>query len=340
MNSDTILTSIKGKQNDAAGLIERYCRDNHLIPVKSDTDLLPPELLAAGGVYFCYDPFDQLPDEIFQYRVRGGPCGDNATAVKEGEYISLTVPCGYGETLVAPLLGAAASLLKEVLDEPEISRHELQQYAAEFNTMRYGMRGIFAAKRKWPDVIPASTVAALIEAAAFLPPELITEELLSMAQLLRNEGETESDAVPVMVVAGEKIEDSLLDEIESAGFAVVEDDLPMGRRLFDTSFNHESPRLVEDILHSWSYRAYNWKVRSLHERDELVYSQLTSMRLEGAILIQDYLSEGQRAQYAAIRHMLMIRGIDPVEVTSDTCGIALRRYHSSAYATLHVDVSS
>lgn len=306
-------------------------------------DMFPPEITASLGLVPLRIPLPMT-----------GHCtaaGAAEIATREGLYDILVVPrgcagrdrvsegtvrvhefaCppGWGEESCR-IMELSLGKLLEAAGAPalaSIDPRNLAAVTAGYNASRRMVRGILSARRKKPDLLSCRDLGVILEAAMALPPSVTAEYLAAVLDALNRTGSAGDGAMtPALVYASFAGGADVLDEIEEAGCLIVEDDLCGGRRQYDMSYNHESADLYREILDAFSYRPLCPSVRSVEERNALLYSMVKGQGIETVIFIRDLCCASRQRDIGALRVRLMRSGVDPLVVTSSDAAEKVREY--------------
>ena len=244
--------------------------------------------------------------------------------------LSFAVPHGHGEDAAVALHESIGELLKSLGAEgiDRLDADRLAKAVAQYDSVRRLVRGVSSlrsSRRKW--LLP-SELMEIYEAASVLPPESVADQLTCLLEALNELPSVEMPPPSHTVLArGGFFEGTgALDEIETAGCVVAEDDSCGGRRQFDISYNPESRGLYYEMLDSLSYRPLCPSLRPANERFDLLYRDLKNYGIEMVIFLRDTMDRAMLEELETLRVRLMRAGIDPLVVRSDDAGNSVAEY--------------
>jgi len=249
--------------------------------------------------------------------------------IKSKQCVKFFNPPGYGEQASILLHESIDNMLKET-GLPGIRGldvNSLKKITKEYNDLRRLVRGICDLRKTKPDLLSNEDLFCLIEAALIFPPSVVTDFFVSIYSAMSEIRSEYSHSMPfTMVYAGILHDGKILDDVESAGCIVAEDDTVNGRRSFDLSVNPESDYVYYELLDAYSYNPLSSPLRSREERFELLYKLLRNYGIEFITFIEDLCSDSQKNEIDYLRVKLMRLGIDPLSTDSNNICYMVENY--------------
>ncbi len=302
-------------------------------------DMLPVEVLSAYDLLPLKLPavmLNELRDgttggqegsHLYDWIVLSEQCCNRHRYERGSDIPILTFynPGGYGEHASRTLHRSLDDLLRKMgISLEKLDTARLIEMTELYNAMRRLVRGISEMRRENPQLLSNDDMIALFEAAQCLPPALVIEHLLRVREAINTAENIDPPhcEISALVSGGILTDGSFLDEIESAGCLVAEDDLCNGRRQFDLSFNVNAPSLYHEILDAYSYRPLCPSKRDAQERFELLYRLLGDHDIAVVIFLRDPVCQCRNEQIEFLRVKLMRAGIDPLVISPPSVSAA------------------
>ena len=342
-----LLTPFHNMFADYISVISSYKNNTSKKVLALSCDFLPFEILAAYNTTPLKIP-STMANQIHQLNTPSAPVMEPVTlpfdliishnSCPDFPALPLTqnIPLyccntfkGYGEDASIEIHEIMGALLQENdFGNIDLLQNEtLQNAAAPIDTVRKLVRGISSLRSEKPDLLSNSDIFTIFEAAICFPAELVIDSLQRILDAMNSESSLyTNNNIPVLVNAWSIKDFSLLDEIEDAGFIIVEDDICGGRRQFDLSFNVASGYLYYEILNSFSFKPLCPSIRPADERFDLLYKLLRNHGISTVLFLTDKDDAFHSDQTEYLRKKLMRSGIDPVIADTDTIIDAVTTY--------------
>ena len=298
-------------------------------------DFLPFEVLSAYNIHPLVLPRNYsvqntmpLPSSI-DFIVHPENCCRPLPSGKDSKIITIpSIPGGYGEDAASHWATTVGDFITRVtgLAHPIQDPAQLTSVTEKYNEIRRMVRGIAALRVEKPYLMSNKDLECVFEAALCLPFDILRDQLSAIRDALNSAVDSRPrTGIPALAYGGFTVAPGLLDDLESAGFAIVEDDICGGRRSFDLSHNSSSTELYAEILNAFSFRPFCPCLRDQASRFELLYKLLGSYGIETVILIEDEGCPARGSQVEYLRVKLMRAGIDPLVLKpGDAVSIAKR----------------
>jgi hypothetical protein len=342
-----LLTPFHDMFADYISVVSSYKNNTGRKVLALSCDFLPFEILAAYNTTPLKIPFT-IAHQIHQMNTLSAPDMEHVTLPFDliishnscpdfpalfltqniQEYCCNTFN-GYGEDASIEIHEIIGTLLREnnLGDIEALQNETLQNTAAPIDTVRKLVRGISSLRREKPDLLSNSDIFTIFDAAMCFPAELVIDTLQGLLDAMNSESSHyRNDHIPVLVNAWSIRDFSLLDDIEDAGFIIVEDDICGGRRQFDLSFNVASGYLYYEILNSFSFKPLCPSIRPAGERFDLLYKLLRNHGISTVLFLTDKDNPVHSGQTEYLRKKLMRSGIDPVIADTDNIIDAVTTY--------------
>ncbi|MCX7678179.1 MAG: 2-hydroxyacyl-CoA dehydratase family protein, partial [Spirochaetes bacterium] len=245
-------------------------------------DFLPFEILRTFDIH----PIVVSPDRIFDMEplidavILPQNCCHRIPSSEKIKKITVpSFPQEYGESAISPWNAFLLEIIEKIANKSfqKISNEKLFESAHLYSSLRRTVRGISYMRKEKPILLTNKDLWTIFSHALIFPPEYTIPQLSTVLDWL-NQEKIES-ALPSItsIFFGRCHNDvNILDELEQIGFLIVEDDCCIGRRSFDLSYNTESSHLWDEIILSFSFRAFCPCVRSVADRLELLSKLLHS----------------------------------------------------------------
>ena len=160
--------------------------------------------------------------------------------------------------------------LRDTLQEvsgTEITDGKLSDSIRLFNGIRKQLLKLYDIRREKPGLLKAWDVSQVVAAGMVMPREDYAPKLNELIGLLEQAPAPACDGIPVVVHGSlcERCGRNVLDEIEACGGVVVDDDLYVGSKYFNTLYDEELPPM-EALLDAYLHRVSPCPTR-YEERD-------------------------------------------------------------------------
>lgn len=306
-------------------------------------DFLPFEVIAAAGVVpliipraisgsCCNDKdvLETLQADYYDYIIHPENCCCSLGSLDDRpKVLTAFFPAGYGEDAHVPLSDELDRLLHKMglPGVGAISKDSLREHAIVYNGLRRAIRGISALRRGRPWLLSHVDFQVLMDAAMGLPVEMVIESLLNILKTMGDEREMPEGKGPHALVYGGSGEAAyIFDDIEEEGIIIAEDDMCGGRRQFDLSINTESAYLYDEIIDAFTYRPLCPVVRTVAERQSLLYAMLKGQGIELVIFFGHECCAPKNRDIDYLRVRLMRSGIDPLVLSKESEVALVREY--------------
>jgi hypothetical protein len=318
----THINSLRGLIANLDSVISRVKESTGATLLGFTCDFLPFEVLSSFNIFPLVFPRSlsaQDTDSLLQtidYTVKPETCCRPLGTADRDKLISISsIPGGYGEAAVSEWESLVEDVITRItgIPHPVPDAVQLSASAEKYNEIRRMVRGIAALRAEYPSLMSNAELGVVFEAALCLPRDILLEQLTLIRDAL-NAGSNHRPrpGIPALAYGGFSVKPELLDEIESAGFAIIEDDICCGRRSFDLSHDTSSTGLYAEILNAFSFRPFCPCLRDQASRFDLLYRLLGSYGIETVLLIGDEECPARAAQADYLRVKLMRSGIDPL----------------------------
>ncbi len=330
---NSIIASLRKDNDNIPTLLLNFKKATGMILAGMPCDFLPFEILHACGIYPFIIPPGLKPRADFRINpdiiiapARCCALPDSNSAIQK--IIVDDIPQKHGDNS----LHAWKTLIDDILAKIKgkavaISRDELRASSEKYAILRRLIRGIVLMRREKPDALPHVNLEVIFSVSLALPPELITEKLSSLLDALNDyPSRAYGNPIPALVYGRCRNQAMHFDDLEKAGFLIVEDDICGGRRSFDLSYNTTSEHLLDEIINAFSFRPFCPCLRSAASRFELLYMLIGSYGVETVIFIDDGACPARASHFAFMRPRLMRLGIDPLLLHPDSLIEDAQRY--------------
>ena len=311
-------------------IIKSYKEKNKVKVVGYSCDNFPIEVLAAFG--FLPLRFPPLLDnsgrcfsnhlvkkEIYDYVVLSAPCHPQAITPENSSSIYFFKPFeGHGSEASLQLHHEMEALLKflGVSNIRNMDPENLKKVVTKYNNLRRIMKELHEVRFENHQNLNYNDYLLLMTVATALPPDFIMPHLSRMLRVLSEKKRGARRMLPVVVYGGLLAKADFLEDIEEAGFFILDDDFCNGRRQFDLLHETDSEYLYYEILKAFSYKSLCPGNRSAELRFELFYRLMKNFEIEAIIFIEDKVCAKRREEIDFLRKKLMAIGVDPLVIKS------------------------
>jgi hypothetical protein len=317
-----IIDQLSDKLSQLDLIIPEYCSRNNLRSAGLSCMVAIPEVCASLGLFVSVVPSlycgsckenSLFSEDLLQiYDILAAP--QNCCGVSSSDNVyRFTVASGYGEDASVKLHEEHKKFLSHcgARDIETLETDVLAKWSRDYNDLRRLVRGISAARKTQPSKLTHVEMSVVFEASLALPPQMIIPLLKNLLGFLQQGDAKAENSISAMIYGSRDMDWSVVDEIESYGFIVEEDDACKGRRNFDLSVNPDSEYLYYELLDAASYRPYCPSVRGIEERYELLYKMLGNHGIK-TVIFSHQLCSCRSSHIESLRIKLMRNGIDPL----------------------------
>ncbi len=337
MSKDTIISIISSLKRDLASIPEllfEMKRETGMMMACLPCDFLPFEILRACGIHpFIMPPglehhpdFQTIPDVIITPESCCFALSNSNNTIPAIPVDA--IPATYGDNSLSSwkmLIGEVLSTIKGKACAIPVA--ELRSSAEKYATLRRLVRGITLLRREKPDALSSADLAVIFSASLALPPEHVIPLVSSMLNELNDySSRFEGTPIPALIFGRCRTSGMSPDDLEKAGFLIVEDDMCGGRRSFDLSYNTVANYLYDEIINAFSFRPFCPCLRSAESRFELLYMLAGSYGIETVIFIDDGSCPARASHIDFMRRRLMRLGIDPLVLHPENPIAEAQRY--------------
>ena len=330
------IDTLHGLISDLEHLLSRVKKSTGAITIGFTCDFLPFEVLSAFNIHplvipRIYSAQKTLPvPSSIDFIVKPENCCRPLTSVDHTKIITVpSIPVGYGDEAILQWESIVGDCITRItgIPHPIPDTARLSAAADTYNEIRRLVRGIAALRAEKPFIMSNEELAVVFDAALCLPQDILRDQLAGIRDALNSADDNRPrTGIPAMAYGGFSVLPGLLDELESAGFAIIEDDICGGRRSFDLSHNTSSPELYAEILNAFSFRPFCPCLRDQASRFDLLYRLLGTYGIETVLLIEDKGCPARAAQVEYLRVKLMRAGIDHLVIRTDDAASIAKSY--------------